>query len=183
MPFLTDRQIAAVARAAGFPAGAAVYAVAITHPEAGANSSAVQAGQPYATTGWGLWQITPGNSEPQFGIDNALLNPRANARAAHAKWSAAGGFSPWTTFMDGAYGPFLPGAEAAVRDVYRLSAANLQRLVNQAGSGGSYSDPHVTRNENWADRVQGSGRHVTTAARHFHGYAAAIERLHTHNEH
>jgi Lysozyme like domain len=183
MPVLTDRQIAAVARSAGFPAAAAVYAVAITHPEAGANSGAVQAGQPYATTGWGLWQITPGNSEPQFGTDHALLNPLNNARAAHAKWSAAGGFSPWTTFMDGAYGPYLPGAEAAVRFVYHLSAAALQNLTGQAGTGASFGDPPVTHSENWSDRVKASGRHVTTAARHFHGYAAGIERLHTHNEH
>jgi hypothetical protein len=93
---------------AGGPGGGTAHvAAAITGAESGFNPRAVQQGQPYATTGWGLWQITPGDSEPQFGIDQALLNPMNNARAAVAKYRAAGGFSPWTTFMDGAYLRFM----------------------------------------------------------------------------
>jgi hypothetical protein len=93
---------------AGGPGGGYAHvAAAITGAESGFNPRAVQAGQPYATTGWGLWQITPGNSEPQFGTDSALLNPLANAGAAVAKFHAADGFSPWTTFMDGAYLKFM----------------------------------------------------------------------------
>jgi lysozyme-like protein len=69
-----------------------------------------QQGQPYATTGWGLWQITPGNSEPQYGTDADLLNPVNNAKAAVAKWKAAGNsFTPWTTFTSGKYLQFLQG--------------------------------------------------------------------------
>ena len=106
---------------AGGPGGAtARIAAAITGAESGFNPNAVQKGQPYATTGWGLFQITPGDSEPQFGINQALLNPVNNARAAVAKYRSAGGFSPWTTFEDGAYLRFLdsggwlpPGATLA----------------------------------------------------------------------
>jgi hypothetical protein len=93
---------------AGGPGGLMAHiAAAITGAESGFNPGIVQQGQPYATTGWGLWQITPGNSEPQAGIDRQLLNGPANARAAVAKFSQAGGFSPWTTFMDGAYLKFM----------------------------------------------------------------------------
>lgn len=94
---------------AGGPGGqTANIAQAITAPESGRRPSAVQQGQPYATTGWGLWQITPGNSEPQAGVDAALLNPANNAIAAVAKYNQAGGsFRPWTTYVNGLYLPYL----------------------------------------------------------------------------
>lgn len=94
--------------AAGGPRGVADIAQAITGAESGRRPGAVQQGQPYATTGWGLWQITPGNSEPQFGINAALLTPINNARAAVAKYHGAGSrFTPWTTYNDGAYARWL----------------------------------------------------------------------------
>lgn len=93
--------------AAGGSAVSAPIAAAITFPESGNVASTVQQGQPYATTGWGLWQITPGDSEPQCGTDEALLEPAANACAAVAKWKAAGGFTPWTTYTGGEYKAYL----------------------------------------------------------------------------
>lgn len=99
---------------AGGPPDAADTAAAITMPESSANPANVQQGQPYATTGWGLWQITPGNSVPSVGINQALLDPLTNARAAVAKFRAAGNsFSPWTTYVDGKYKQFLQGADWA----------------------------------------------------------------------
>lgn len=94
---------------AGGPGGLwAHIAGAITGAESGFRANAVQQGQPYATTGWGPWQITPGNSEPQYGTDYGLLNWRSNALAAVAKFRQAGGsFSPWTTFGSGAYLQFM----------------------------------------------------------------------------
>jgi hypothetical protein len=93
---------------AGGPGGILAHiAGAIAGAESGW-TMAIQKGQPYATTGWGPWQITPGNSEPQFGTDYALLNWRSNALAAVAKYRQAGGsFSPWTTFTSGAYTQFM----------------------------------------------------------------------------
>ena len=67
----------------------------------------VQRGQPYSRTGWGLWQITPGNSEPQFGVDRALLDPHRNAEAAVAKEQSQG-LGAWTTYTSGAYRAFMP---------------------------------------------------------------------------
>jgi hypothetical protein len=87
------------------PSGAdAQIAAAITFCESSFEPGIIQAGQPYSTTGWGLWQITPGNSVPsQYGSDYQLLDPWNNAEAAVYKYDAAGGFSPWTTYVDGCY--------------------------------------------------------------------------------
>ena len=88
------------------PPAAAPTAAAIALAESG-GKNVIQPNQPYATRGWGIFQITPGNSEPQFGIDQALLDPLNNARAAVAKYRAANGFTPWTTYTSGAYLAFL----------------------------------------------------------------------------
>ncbi|MEU7164337.1 hypothetical protein AB0A70_06780 [Streptomyces morookaense] len=72
----------------------------------------IQKGQPYSTTGWGLWQITPGNSVPQVGIDRALLNPLTNAKAAVAKYKSQG-LRAWTTYTDGSYKEFYKGDVSA----------------------------------------------------------------------
>jgi Lysozyme like domain len=94
---------------AGGSSATAGIAAAIAMAES-SGENVIQQGQPYATTGWGLWQITPGDSEPSIGTDNALLNPQTNAKAAVAKWKAAGeSFSPWTTFTSGKYLQFLQG--------------------------------------------------------------------------
>lgn len=62
--------------------------------------------------GWGLWQITCGNSVSQFGTDFQLLDPWNNAEAAVFKCEAdiAIGdncFDPWTTYTSGTYASFL----------------------------------------------------------------------------
>jgi hypothetical protein len=94
---------------AGGSSATAGIAAAIAMAES-SGENVIQQDQPYATTGWGLWQITPGNSEPSIGTDNELLNPQTNAKAAVAKWKAAGeSFQPWTTFTSGKYLSFLQG--------------------------------------------------------------------------
>lgn len=130
---LTDDQVARYAYAAGFRGGDLAIAVALTHPESGGDPQAVQKGQPAASTGWGLWQITPGNT--------ALLDPQANANAAYAKYKAAGGFSPWTTFVNGTYLHWLPQAEAAAAR-YQLGAVS--NPLTSKGTGlltGFHTDP------------------------------------------
>jgi hypothetical protein len=94
---------------AGGSQATAPIAAAIGMAESG-GADVIQQNQPYDTEGWGIWQITPGDSEPQDGTDNALLNPQNNAKAAVAKWEAAGeSFEPWTTFTSGKYFQFLQG--------------------------------------------------------------------------
>jgi hypothetical protein len=110
---------------AGGPASQAPIAAAITGAESTFRPGAIQQGVSYCGSGsdkagWGLWQITCGNSEPQFCIDFQVLDPWNNAEAAVAKYRAAGdSFSPWTTYNDGAYKNYLPKnppAPASVTD-------------------------------------------------------------------
>jgi hypothetical protein len=109
---------------AGGPSGSAgsytypQVAAAITECESSYQPGIIQPGQPYSTTGWGLWQITPGNSVPQYGTDFQILDPWNNAEEAVSKYEAAGGFSPWTTYVDGCYASYLQkaGADTAVTD-------------------------------------------------------------------
>lgn len=95
---------------AGGPSSEASVAAAIADAESTLNEKAVQQGEPYSGTGWGLWQITPGDSVPSVGVNDALLNGLTNARAAVYKYKQAGNsFSPWTTYTGGRYLDFLKG--------------------------------------------------------------------------
>lgn len=90
---------------AGGPPSLAPAMAAVAMAESG-GGNVIQQGQPYSTTGWGLWQITPGNSESQCGTDAALLNPATNACAAVAKYNSQG-TGAWTTYTSGKYRGFL----------------------------------------------------------------------------
>jgi hypothetical protein len=159
--------------AAGGPGGGwAHIAAAITGAESGFRPGAVQQGQPYATTGWGLWQITPGNSEPQFGVNQALLNPMNNAGAAVAKFRGAGyTFAPWTTFMDGAYLQFMdrggwlpPGVSHVYNGTGRpeqlvpgRGGSDGQVVVLEVRSGGTRLDDAIVEIIRRAVKVRGGG--------------------------
>jgi hypothetical protein len=103
-------------------------AAAITGAESSFEPGIIQSGVDYCgagsdRAGWGLWQITCGNSVPAFGTDFQLLDPWNNAEAAVSKYKAdvsAGfnGFDPWATFTSGAYKNFLQqtGADRSVTD-------------------------------------------------------------------
>ena len=87
-------------------------AAAITGAESSFEPGIIQAGVDYCGSGadragWGLWQITCGNSVPQFGTDFQVLDPWNNAEAAVAKYDQAGGFTPWTTYTTQAYVSYL----------------------------------------------------------------------------
>jgi hypothetical protein len=70
-----------------------------------------------SVAGWGLWQITCGNSVPQYGSNFQMLDPWNNAEAAVYKYDY-NGFKPWTTYNDGAYKDFLQqtGPDTSVCD-------------------------------------------------------------------
>jgi cell wall-associated NlpC family hydrolase len=91
---------------AGGPGGEVAHiAAAIGMAESG-GKGIKQQGQPYGTTGWGIWQITPGNALPQFGTDDQLFNGHRNAQAAVFDYKGRG-FQPWTTYTSGAYKKFM----------------------------------------------------------------------------
>jgi len=174
---LSWEQVAAVAIAVGWHPADAVIAVSITEPESSRNATVIQQGQPYATTGWGLWQITPGDSVPRFGIDRRLLKPLNNGGAAHWKWAQAGGWTPWTTWVNGLNRPFIGDAERAVAAVAHLSRKQLRQLVKDLGGPGGPTSPQVTSSEDWSPQVAHTSRHFGVSARHLVGYAAGVSGL------
>lgn len=124
---------------AGGPSSAAATAAAIAIAESSGNPNDVQQGQPYATQGWGLWQITPGNSEASIGTDNQLLDPLTNAKAAVAKFNASGGnFSQWTTYTGGEYKKYLNGTNYSGTGGL---TSNQQSAANAQGAIFSFSLP------------------------------------------
>jgi hypothetical protein len=81
--------------------------------------------------GWGLWQITCGNSVPQYGTDFQVLDPWNNAEEAVYKCDqdvAAGYncFTPWATWTSGAYEQFLQntGADMSISDPGQYTQVN-----------------------------------------------------------
>lgn len=99
--YFSKTEISSALSLAGFPANVIPIMVAIAGAES-SYSNAIQRGQPYATTGWGTWQITPGNSVPQVGVDLQLLSLEVNARAAFVKWRHQG-LEAWSTYNNGVY--------------------------------------------------------------------------------
>ena len=107
---------------AGGPSSVAETAAAITGAESSFEPGIIQPGVDYCGSGgdkagWGLWQITCGNSVPKYGTDFQVLDPWNNAEAAVSKYDAdvaAGdnGFDPWSTYTDGAYESYLENTAA-----------------------------------------------------------------------
>ena len=95
----------------------AQIAAAITGAESSFYPGIIQSGVDYCgagsdRAGWGLWQITCGNSVPQYGTDFQVLDPWNNAEAAVAKCIADEDadyncFTPWSTWASGAYENYL----------------------------------------------------------------------------
>ena len=100
---LTAAQINYYAQTAGFSGSDLATAVAIALAESSGNAAIynpeTQAGAPAGKGSYGLWQIYL-NKHPEFAGVN-LYDPQTNANAAYSIYSAAGGFSPWTTYKSG----------------------------------------------------------------------------------
>ena len=94
--------IAAMWTKDGGPASAAANMAKIAFAESGDDPSIVQKGQPPGLTGYGLYQITPTSGITQNGKFGNLLNADNNTKAAISLFSAAGGYSPWTSDPVGA---------------------------------------------------------------------------------
>jgi hypothetical protein len=100
----------------------AQVAAAITGAESSFLPGIIQPGVDYCgagsdRAGWGLWQITCGNSVPQFGTDFQILDPWNNAEEAVYKCDqdvSAGYncFTPWSTWASGAYTQYLSSTAA-----------------------------------------------------------------------
>lgn len=132
---LTGPQVAAYLSQAGWSGPDLVTIVAIAKAESGWNAGAVQKGQPQATTGWGLLQVTPG--------DSSLLDPLTNAKAGYAKYKAANGFTPWTTYTGGAYKAFLTDATNAVNGIVQATTQCVAAAAGVAANVAAGPDGNV----------------------------------------
>lgn len=101
---LTQSQIQSVASNAGFAGDDLLTAAAIAMAESSGNSEAV--GDPNLGISVGLWQINL-KAHPEYGPEAALYDPQTNANAAYEIYSAAGGFTPWSTYNSGVYQQYL----------------------------------------------------------------------------
>lgn len=117
-PFSAPSGILAYAHIEGFwidaggPASVSETAAAITGAESSYYPGIIQPAVDYCGSGadragWGLWQITCGNSVPGYGTDFQILDPWNNAEAAVSKYNGADGFTPWSTYTSGAYKNYL----------------------------------------------------------------------------
>lgn len=98
MASLSRAQIAAYARAAGFPEDQIATAVAVAMAESSGNPSARN-----ASSATGLFQILI-KAHPDLAAKYDLTDPGQNAKAAYDVWKAAGGkWSPWSTYNSGSY--------------------------------------------------------------------------------
>lgn len=172
MSTLTYGQLEGVWIAAGGDPGAAATMAAIAYPESGANPSSIQQGQPYATTGWGLWQITPGNSVPSVGTNQQLLDPFTNAKAAVVKYNASkarsgNGFLPWTTYTSGKYKRYLqsgvpPTTQGVMTGGQTISATLTSATGSTDGSSGSTANGDPTCLVGWNISVLGGNTCLIT---------------------
>lgn len=118
-PLVNDAQRYQLARGAGFSYDEAITATAISIAEnGGGNPAALSGANRNGTRDLGLWQI---NSTwwPQFGGQQALIDPVANARAAFYIYGRQG-WCAWSTYdarcgpgHNGAYATYLGRARAA----------------------------------------------------------------------
>jgi Lysozyme like domain len=102
----TAQEIHAALGAAGFDPTLWTVMDAIAGAESSWLPMVIQKGEPYDTTGWGTWQITPGNSEPSIGIDRQILPLLVNAKCAKVKYDAQG-LEAWTTWRNGIYEKYV----------------------------------------------------------------------------
>ena len=147
---LTPAQISFYAQNAGFTGQDLATAVAIALAESSGNSNVYNpetaAGAPQGEGSYGLWQIYL-NAHPEFAGEN-LYDPQTNADAAYAIYSAAGGFSPWTTYKTGAYQAYLvPAASAAPAMPGLTSAIAIPGLTSTPLSPASIPPPGLSVTE------------------------------------
>lgn len=116
MPKLSQSEIAALARDAGFTGNNVAIAAAIAMAESGGNTDAYNGKD--RDSSYGLWQINmKGGLGPdrrkRFGLNsnNELFDPKTNARVAYGIFKT-GGFAQWTTYTRGAYKNFGPDRDA-----------------------------------------------------------------------
>lgn len=164
--FLTASQVAVLAQNAGFRDGDLEIAVAVCLAESRGNPNAYnkeeQVGTSSGMGSYGLWQIYL-QVHPEFRNVN-LFDPKTNANAAFAVYSAAGNsFEPWATFdprdcTTPKYLSFMNLAQGAIATLQNNSSPCLEtdilKMMGTAWLGGLQG--HTS------DQLQGNNPAVTS---------------------
>ena len=112
MTVLSDTQIAAYAKLAGFTGPDLVIAVAVALGESGGNPEDIS-----STHDYGVWQVNLdawGNLlTPDIMASGRWKDPLVNAAFAYHIWKW-GGWAPWAAYTNGRYLKFMDRATAAV---------------------------------------------------------------------
>lgn len=138
MTALTDVQLGNLATLAGSDWDR-VTAVAIALAETGGHPTTdVEGDIVLETATWGPsvgpWQVRSLKAQKGTGgvrDEDALKDPTHNATSAHSIWADRKSFTPWTTYVSGAYLLYMPRARTAVAGI----------TVNPDGSSDAHSDP------------------------------------------
>jgi hypothetical protein len=149
-------------------------AAAITGAESSFYPGIIQPGVSYCGSGadkagWGLWQITCGNSVSQFGTNFQLLDPWNNAEAAVYKCEAdmqagVSCFAPWATYASGAYTSFLQQTAA------ELPAADPGEYVQvNSTPPGTPSSPAASPGSTYGTAMVSGTAHVCTSLGTYQG--------------
>lgn len=177
MATLSWFQVATVAWNAGFRGGDLVTAVAITQPESGRRTDSR-----YVTSqedSRGLWQINT-YAHPNFDR-NALYDAQYNANAAHQVYRNANfHFSPWTTYVDGKYRPFMATAQSAVNALQSGGRDPGEGVGPFPGPGEGNQElqaPELAASYMWVAEMQYAYDRTWEAAAHLHNFAASIDGL------
>jgi hypothetical protein len=114
--YLTAGQVAQAAYGAGFSGGALVNAIAVADAESTFQLDATNA-DANGTVDRGLWQINSVHSE--YNAQQLLSSASYNATAAHNIFTAASGWTPWSTFNNGAFSnaTYLQTARTAAQGI------------------------------------------------------------------
>lgn len=122
---LTPVDVATFALQVGFTGQNAVIAVAIAHAESGFNTDAI-GDQNLTEPGEesvGLWQI---NYRPSRDLKGGIRDPQANLSPGHNAIAAflisrqGTTFTPWSTYVNHAYGQYMDEARIAVAQAIAL---------------------------------------------------------------
>lgn len=143
---ISDTEIAAAAKAAGFPQTEIATAVAVALAESGGNPSATHRNT-NGSSDYGLWQIN--SVHASLLQSGPWKDPVANARMALTVWNTAGhgghNWSPWSTYNNQKYRLYLLRGQAAAGNAASTATPGVTPvgLPDLAGDIGAIFDPHT----------------------------------------
>lgn len=120
-------QLTGLAQAAG-SSGDVTTAVAVALAESSGDSAAVGKNAD-GSRDRGLWQIND-RAHPEVS-DACAFDPSCNARAAYTISNGWTDFTPWTTYISGAYQQYLPSASTALQQAPPQRSLQGQSVVGQ----------------------------------------------------